>query len=654
MVPRDARTPRLLDRLRGGGKVLTGIGLVLSLGFAGLSAAPAEAITSRTPSVQAAASFTSSPVPTITGKAIIGGRLQATTPRWTPTVVPKYAWFSGGVLLPGKTATSYVVQASDAGKSITVQATGIKTGFTALTRPSLPTAVVPVPVLKPFVRAVVPTVSGTAKVGSTLTGKVGVWSPVATYGYQWFRDGSAVAGRTALTYQLEKADAGRKITFEVTGTKTGYADTSKTSAAVSVPGVPLSPSPAPTAPAPSPAPIPTSAPSPSPVPSPTVPPVKVPFENSPKPLIPSTSSVGSTVTADVSSWKPANATLEYTWWVSDVAVPGETSATYVLRAEDLGKRVTVTVTGTKTGYTAARQTSNILRVTPALPVDQGYDVVLIVGQSNAQGAGFGYDPNIDVRVPGLYQLAGSGVDKGKILEASDTLHHVSTWLTKALEPRVGPGMEFGRRLIAANPQRKVLLVPAAEGSTTLLNPLVSVEPGVKPPQYIWNPTPDGPVEMKLENLYTRAQSQLDVALETPGSKLVAVIWAQGETDSGVIHAKPASEQAAAKALYRDRLLELIDGMSAREPGVPFLMGGMVPEWVAAPEKRAAKKMIDDVHRGVPGLRGNVSFVEGVSGQHNLADPAALQDEELVHYNAIGAREMGERYYEAYVAAAKKG
>ena len=652
MVPRRAHTPRLLDRLRGSATILTGIGLVLSLGLAGLSAAPATAAAAPSASTRAAASFTSAPAPTIKGTAVIGSRLQATTPRWTPAATrTTYAWFSGGALLPGKTTTSYIVQAADAGKTITVKATGTKAGLTALTQTSAPTAAVPTPALKPFVRAAVPTVSGVAKVGSTLTAKAGVWSPVGTYSYQWLRNGSPVAGRTASTYRVEAVDAGMKITVMVTATKTGYTKTSKTSAALAVPGVPIAPIPVPIpSPAPTPTPVPIPTPAPVPVPSPTVPSVKVPFESSPKPMLVGASSVGSTVRADVSAWRPADAKLDYTWWVSNVRVPDEKAASYVLRAADLGKKVTVTVTGTKAGYETAAQTSAGLTVTPGVaptpaPVDQGYDVVAIMGQSNAQGGGMGYDPAIDVSVPGLYQLAGSGPEKGKIIPASDSLRHVTTWMTNGAA-RVGPGMEFGRELIAANPQRKVLLVPAAQGSTAMLKAPFDPE---KPQTYIWNPTPDGAEELKLENLYTRAQSQLDVALATPGSRLVAVIWAQGETDTGIIGGLPAAERAAATATYQTRLLELIDDMNRRHPGVPFLIGGMVPEWLTElkdGKSFPAREMISQVHQAIPSMRSNVSFVKGESGAHNMENLA----DELVHYNAAGARKMGDKYYGAYVLA----
>ncbi|MGC3953201.1 MAG: Ig-like domain-containing protein [Propionicimonas sp.] len=80
-----------------------------------------------------------------------------------------------------------------------------------------------------------PTVSGTAKVGKTLKVKAGSWAPAkVTLAYQWLRDGAPIAKATKSSYKLAKADAGRKISVRVTGSKTGYVSVAKTSKAKTV------------------------------------------------------------------------------------------------------------------------------------------------------------------------------------------------------------------------------------------------------------------------------------------------------------------------------------------------------------------------------------------------------------------------------------
>lgn len=78
----------------------------------------------------------------------------------------------------------------------------------------------------------VPTVMGTAKVGSTLTAKHGIWGPSpVVFQYQWYRSGVAVIGATSANYRLTAADAGKTLTVKVTGSKAGYTTVSRTSAA---------------------------------------------------------------------------------------------------------------------------------------------------------------------------------------------------------------------------------------------------------------------------------------------------------------------------------------------------------------------------------------------------------------------------------------
>ncbi|WP_353951886.1 carboxypeptidase regulatory-like domain-containing protein [Knoellia sp. S7-12] len=77
----------------------------------------------------------------------------------------------------------------------------------------------------------------------------------------------------------------------------------------------------------------------------------------PTPTITGTAKAGSTLTAVPGTWGPAPVTLAYQWKRAGVAITGATASTHVLTGSDTGKAITVTVTGTKSGYTTAAKTS---------------------------------------------------------------------------------------------------------------------------------------------------------------------------------------------------------------------------------------------------------------------------------------------------------
>ncbi|MBD8023312.1 cell wall-binding repeat-containing protein [Microbacterium gallinarum] len=92
----------------------------------------------------------------------------------------------------------------------------------------------------------IPTISGTAKVGYTLTANAGSWTPGAALAYQWYANGSALGGGTSL--KLTAAHQGKKITVRVTGSLSGYvtvAHTSRATASVAAAAVAPPPAPAP-------------------------------------------------------------------------------------------------------------------------------------------------------------------------------------------------------------------------------------------------------------------------------------------------------------------------------------------------------------------------------------------------------------------------
>ncbi|WP_052226559.1 hypothetical protein [Microbacterium mangrovi] len=172
----------------------------------------------------------------------------------------------------------------------------------------------------PFVAAPVPTISGTLSVGSTLTANAGTWSPSATLKYQWYATNltgttTPITGATASTLVLGAAQKDMAITVRVTASKATYATTSKTS----------------------------------------VPTLRV--ATAATPTVSGTPAVGYTLTANHGTWTSGTA-FSYAWYANGAYISGTSGAThstFTPTTAQTGKKISVKVTGTKTGYgTVAR------------------------------------------------------------------------------------------------------------------------------------------------------------------------------------------------------------------------------------------------------------------------------------------------------------
>ncbi|KRC64258.1 hypothetical protein ASE12_05445 [Aeromicrobium sp. Root236] len=170
-----------------------------------------------------------------------------------------------------------------------------------------------------------PSITGTPQAGLTLTVRPGVWSPTdATLTYRWLSGTTSkslvATGGTTTTYVVRAADVGKRLVVEVTGSKSGYTSLVRSSSMTATV-----------------------------VAAATITPGQVSIEGSPV--------VDSTLTAASGTWAPAGLTFGYQWLTDSVAVSGATATTYTPGAGDLGKRVSVRVTGSKTGYPSVSATS---------------------------------------------------------------------------------------------------------------------------------------------------------------------------------------------------------------------------------------------------------------------------------------------------------
>ncbi|WP_166791627.1 CAP domain-containing protein [Cryobacterium frigoriphilum] len=77
----------------------------------------------------------------------------------------------------------------------------------------------------------------------------------------------------------------------------------------------------------------------------------------PVPTVSGSATLGRTLTASAGAWAPSPVSLAFQWSAAGVKIAGATAPSYVAVTADLGKRLTVTVTGTKPGYATVAKTS---------------------------------------------------------------------------------------------------------------------------------------------------------------------------------------------------------------------------------------------------------------------------------------------------------
>jgi hypothetical protein len=147
----------------------------------------------------------------------------------SPTV--KYQWYRNGVAIPSGQSATFKPVASDFDKSLSVKATITKTNYNAM-------ALTTVGKVFTVTTAAVPTITGTVKVGQTLTAtapsyKIDNVTYVPTGSnltYQWLADGVAVTSATNATFVVPTGYAGKIITVTVTAKQTGHFSSVTTSA----------------------------------------------------------------------------------------------------------------------------------------------------------------------------------------------------------------------------------------------------------------------------------------------------------------------------------------------------------------------------------------------------------------------------------------
>jgi hypothetical protein len=277
-------------------------------------AADGSSVTVRSGSLTIGKAFSKSPTPTVSGSFTVGSTLTAKAGTWTSGTTFAYRWLRDGHPIANATKATYTAKASDAGTALSVTVTGKKSGYTSVARTSVESLVG----LR-LTKTPAPAITGSTTVGETLTATPGVWAPSSVVlEYQWYRSGVVIPGATDPTLVLTEADASASVGVVVRGVADGYTPVRRSSATYTV-GRRLAAAPVPT--------------------------------------IVGTPSVRSRLQASTGEWGPAPVKLSYQWNRGNKKIAGATSKTYTIGSADVGALISVTVTGSKLGYTPVKRTS---------------------------------------------------------------------------------------------------------------------------------------------------------------------------------------------------------------------------------------------------------------------------------------------------------
>jgi len=260
----------------------------------------------------------SSPI-TIAGTGAVGSPLAPRFGTWTKNTQFTYRWNVAGETVGWERI--FVPAPEHKGAKVTLVVTGYQGCYADASRAASRT------ITPGILTKRSPVVSGARNVGETLSVAPGSWLPAdTTLSIQWLRNGAVIPEATATTYELVAGDRGKRIDVRVTGAASGYTTSAIATATKVLVDHPL-------------------------------------LATAPTPTIGGEPVFRQVLTADAGVWEPAPVTLSYQWRLNGVAIAGATKTSYAIPAGAVGKKVTVTVTGSRAGFASASRTSE---ATPAV------------------------------------------------------------------------------------------------------------------------------------------------------------------------------------------------------------------------------------------------------------------------------------------------
>jgi hypothetical protein len=239
-------------------------------------------------------------------------------------------WFRDGKEIVGANEFTYVWSEWDQGRTLSHKVVVSRAGFASAESQSSG-------YLIPGDKTVIcstPSPGGKWVVGGMLTANVFQIEEGASISYQWYRNDQPIASATSRTYTLTKQDEGTASSVEVVASKSGFVSVTKRSMGVRVAG--------------------SAASTPQPISGSII--------SSPIPTVQGSFQVGQELKVLTGQWD-SDVTLQILWFRDGQAIQSATDFLYKVTMDDLGKRISVSVTGSKSQAPSVTRRSNEGRVT---------------------------------------------------------------------------------------------------------------------------------------------------------------------------------------------------------------------------------------------------------------------------------------------------
>lgn len=266
-------------------------------------------------------------------------------------------------------------------------------------------------------------------------------------------------------------------------------------------------------------------------------------------------------------------------------------------------------------------------------INEKFDIILLIGQSNAEGFGLGevkneYEPN-----PAIMQFTDSfpvslemSPDNVPILHiAKNTTYLIDTAKETVHKERGILGclaLPFAKRYYESylsDTDRKLLIIKAAVGSSGFLRGNWSL----------------------CDTLYKRAIEMTDIALSlNPENRLTAILWHQGESDA--IEGRRKGGYDFLYPYYREQLNALVGDLRERYGEIPFIAGALCRDWT--PLIKETSDAVEKATKAVISAIDSAAFAESEGLKSN---DSVVHNGDDIHFARPSLYELGERYFELY-------